>query len=116
MTLVNICLRRQQMLSLIASNASVRRDQFYRLMFLTLSEVGTCGLRAIFNLMSFRNGPQPIGHRGAPFHDVTIIESLEWSSTTAGERLTLHLSFFTVVACSYVFFMCFATSEFVLYP
>ncbi|KJE05297.1 pheromone a factor receptor [Cryptococcus gattii NT-10] len=110
MALVNICLRRQQMLSLIASDASVIRDQFYRLMFLTLSEVGTCGLRAIFNLMSFQNGPQPMGHRGAPSHNLTIIESLEWSSTTARGRLTLHLSFFTVVACSYVFFMCFATS------
>lgn len=105
----NICLRRQQMLSLIGSDASVSRDQFYRLMFLTLSEVGTCGLRAIFNFMSFQNGPQPMGRRGAPFHNLTII-------ATARGRLTLHLSFFTVVACSYVFFMCFATSEFVLYP
>ncbi|OXC86425.1 pheromone a factor receptor [Cryptococcus neoformans] len=110
MALVNIYLRRQQMLSLIASDASVNRDQFYRLMFLTISEVGTCGLRAIFNLMSFQNGPQPMGHRGAPFHNLTKIESIEWSSTTTSGRLTLHLSFFTVVACSYVFFMCFATS------
>lgn len=116
MALVNIYLRRQQMLSLIASDASVNRDQFYRLMFLTISEVGTCGLRAIFNLMSFQNGPQPMGHRGAPFHNLTKIESIEWSSTTTSGRLTLHLSFFTVVACSYVFFMCFATSESILYP
>lgn len=92
------------MLSLIGSDASVSRDQFYRLMFLTLSEVGTCGLRAIFNFMSFQNGPQPMGRRGAPFHNLTII-------ATARGRLTLHLSFFTVVACSYVFFMCFATNQ-----
>ncbi|KAE8541020.1 hypothetical protein D1P53_002374 [Cryptococcus gattii VGV] len=87
MALVNICLRRQQMLSLIASDASP---------FST-----SC---------PSKNGPQPMGHRGAPFHNLTIIESLEWPSTTARGGLTLHLSFFTVVACSYVFFMCFATS------
>lgn len=43
MALVNIHLRRQQMLSMIASDASVNRDQFYRLLFLTLAELGTCG-------------------------------------------------------------------------
>jgi pheromone a factor receptor len=43
MALVNIHLRRQQMLSMIASDASVNKDQFYRLLFLTLAELGTCG-------------------------------------------------------------------------
>nr|ODN95032.1 pheromone a factor receptor [Cryptococcus depauperatus CBS 7855] len=110
MALVNIHLRRQQMLSMIASDASVNRDQFYRLMFLTLAELGTCGLRAIFNLMSFHNGPQPMGHRGPPIHNLTKIESIAFHTVKPAGKLTLHLSFFTVVACSYVFFLCFATS------
>ncbi|ODN98420.1 pheromone a factor receptor [Cryptococcus wingfieldii CBS 7118] len=110
MALVNIHLRRQQMLSLIASEASINRDQFYRLMFLTLAELLTCGLRAIFNLMSFHNGPQPMGHRGPPEHNLRMVESLAWDQVKPSGRLVLNLSFFTVVACSYVFFLCFATS------
>jgi pheromone a factor receptor len=42
MALVNINLRRQQMLTIIASDASVNREQFYRLLFLALAELGTC--------------------------------------------------------------------------
>ncbi|WVQ78574.1 hypothetical protein IAT38_000660 [Cryptococcus sp. DSM 104549] len=110
MALVNIHLRRQQMLSMVASDASVNREQFYRLMFLTLSELGTCGLRAIFNLMSFQNGPQPMGHRGPPTHNLTIIESIMRSQIKKSGMLVLHLSYFTVVACSIIFFLCFATS------
>ncbi|WWD15621.1 hypothetical protein CI109_100043 [Kwoniella shandongensis] len=110
MALVNIYLRRQRMLSLIASDASVNRDQFYRLMFLTLAELGTCGLRAIFNLLSFQHGPQPLGHFGAPFHNLSRIESVPATLIAKTGRLSLNLSFFTVVACSIVFFLCFATS------
>ncbi|KAK8870086.1 hypothetical protein IAR55_000656 [Kwoniella newhampshirensis] len=110
MAIVNIYLRRQKLLALIASDASVNRDQFVRLMFLTIAELGTCGLRAIFNLMSFQNGPQPLGHYGPPEHNLSRIESIPASMITKKMRLNLDLQFFTVVACSMVFFLCFATS------
>jgi hypothetical protein len=42
MALVNIWLRRQKMMSMIASGASVNKDQFLRLFVLALAEYGTC--------------------------------------------------------------------------
>ena len=118
------------MLTLVASDASVNREQFYRLLFLTLAELGTCvlvmfpatctcqdlqavifSLRAIFNLLSFEHGPQPLDHRGAPYHNLSKIETVEWSRITKTGALVLNLQFFTVIACSFVFFLCFATSK-----
>jgi hypothetical protein len=68
-------------------------------------------IRAIFNLMSFQNGPQPMGHRGPPFHNLSKIEQIQWSQVKPTGRKVINLSYFTVIACSIVFFMCFATSE-----
>ncbi|OCF44175.1 pheromone a factor receptor [Kwoniella heveanensis CBS 569] len=108
--LYNIVMRRKQMLSMIATGASVNKEQFVRLMFLTMAELGTCGLRAIFNLMSFHNGPQPLGHLGPPIHNLTTIESIPLSAISARGMLVMQLSYFTVIACSYIFFLCFVTS------
>ncbi|WVQ98952.1 hypothetical protein IAU59_006084 [Kwoniella sp. CBS 9459] len=108
--LYNIVMRRKQMMSMIATGASVNKEQFIRLMFLTVAEGGTCSLRAVFNLMSFFNGPQPMGHRGQPIHNLTRIESVALSQVSPKGMLVLRLSYFTVVACSYVFFLCFVTS------
>ncbi|RXK41913.1 pheromone a factor receptor [Tremella mesenterica] len=110
MALVNVYLRRQQMLSLIASDASVNKEQFFRLYFLTIAEMGTCGLRAIFNLVSFQHGPQPLGHRGPPVKSLSLIESISSSDLSSTNNLVLQLQWYTVVACSFVFFLCFATS------
>ncbi|WWC89812.1 uncharacterized protein L201_004738 [Kwoniella dendrophila CBS 6074] len=110
MALVNIIRRRKQMLSMVATGSSVNKEQFVRLMFLTIAELGTCLLRAIFNLMSFHNGPQPMGLFGAPFHNLTKIESLPLNMVSSTGLLVLRLSYFTCIACSYVFFLCFVTS------
>ena len=110
MALVNIYLRRQQMLTMIASDASVNREQFIRLLFLTHAEIGTCLIRAVFNLLSFQNGPQPFNHRGPPTHNLKLIERVMWDEIPQGHRV-LNLQFYTVVACSIVFFLCFATSH-----
>jgi len=68
-------------------------------------------IRAIFNLMSFQNGPQPLGHRGEPTHNFKIIEQIAWSEVKHSGTKVINLSYFTVVACSIVFFLCFATSK-----
>jgi pheromone a factor receptor len=43
MALVNIHLRRQQLLSMVASDSSVNKEQFIRLVALAILELGTCG-------------------------------------------------------------------------
>lgn len=68
-------------------------------------------IRAIFNLMSFQNGPQPMGNRGPPTRNMRIIEQIAWNEVSDSGRKVLNLQYFTVVACSIVFFFCFATSE-----
>ncbi|WRT67387.1 uncharacterized protein IL334_004358 [Kwoniella shivajii] len=110
MALVNIIKRRKQMLSMVATGSSVNKEQFVRLLFLTVAELGTCGLRAIFNLMSFQRGPQTLGHFGPPEHNLTKIESIPLSMISERGILVLRLSYFTCVACSIVFFLCFVTS------
>ncbi|WWC60851.1 uncharacterized protein I303_103427 [Kwoniella dejecticola CBS 10117] len=110
LALINIIKRRKQMLSMIASGASVNKEQFVRLLFLTVAELGTCGLRAIFNLMSFQRGPQPLGHFGPPVHNLRRIESIPLSLVSERGMLVLQLSYFTCVACSYIFLLCFVTS------
>ncbi|WVW82815.1 hypothetical protein I302_104827 [Kwoniella bestiolae CBS 10118] len=110
LALINIIRRRKQMLSMIATGSSVNKEQFFRLLFLTIAELGTCGLRAIFNLMSFQRGPQPLGHFGPPMHNLRRIESIPLSLVSERGMLVLRLSYFTCVACSYIFFLCFVTS------
>ncbi|WWC69207.1 uncharacterized protein I206_103144 [Kwoniella pini CBS 10737] len=110
LALINIIKRRKQMLSMIATGASVNKEQFVRLLFLTIAELGTCCLRAIFNLMSFQKGPQPLGHFGPPIHNLRLIGSIPLSLVSERGMLVLRLSYFTCVACSYVFFLCFVTS------
>ncbi|KAK4687752.1 pheromone a factor receptor, partial [Tremellales sp. Uapishka_1] len=112
MALVNIHLRRQQLLSMIASDASINKEQFCRLMALAILELGTCILRAIFNLVAFEHGPQPYGHLGVPAHNLSIIQPISAAELTATNILVLRLQFFTVAACSYVFFLCFSSSTF----
>jgi pheromone a factor receptor len=68
-------------------------------------------IRAIFNLMSFQNGPQPLGQRGDPTSNLTIIERVFLNQMSPKNKTVMNLQFFTVIACSYVFFLCFATSE-----
>ena len=66
--------------------------------------------------MSFQNGPQPLGHRGPPRHNFTIVEQVTLSQVSKTGRKVLNLQYFTVVACSTVFFLCFATSKFLKVP
>ena len=61
--------------------------------------------------MSFEAGPQPLGHLGPPEHDLSRIEQLSWSQLSTGNKRVLNLQWFTVIACSVVFFLCFATSK-----
>lgn len=42
MALVNIYLRRQRMLSMVASDSQVARNHFVRLYIVSLAEIGTC--------------------------------------------------------------------------
>jgi hypothetical protein len=65
----------------------------------------------VFNLLAYQNGPQPLGHRGPPEHNLARIETIPWSDISTTGHAILNLQFFTVVACSFVFFFCFATSE-----
>ncbi|OCF71595.1 pheromone a factor receptor [Kwoniella mangroviensis CBS 8886] len=110
LALINIIRRRKQMLSMMATGSSVNKEQFFRLMFLTVAELGTCCLRAIFNLMSFQRGPQSLGHFGPPVHNLRRIETIPLSLVSERGLLVLRLSYFTCVACSYIFFLCFVTS------
>lgn len=42
MALVNIYLRRTRMLSMVSSDSRTSKDQFLRLYFLSIAELGTC--------------------------------------------------------------------------
>ena len=59
--------------------------------------------------MAFQNGPQPFSHRGEPFHNLKVIEQIAWSEVKPSGRKVINLQYFTVVACSITFFLCFAT-------
>ena len=82
-----------------------------------LSGSTTCtdyrSLRAVFNLLSFQNGPQLFG-KGGPDHSLTMVEQVPWTEIDSGARMNLNLQFFTVIACSIVFFLCLATSELIV--
>lgn len=47
-----------------------------------------------------------------PGKSLTAVRVLRLVDLGTGERLVYNLSWFTVVACSIVFFLCFATSEY----
>jgi pheromone a factor receptor len=65
----------------------------------------------VFNLTAYTNGPQPIGNRGKPHHNLHLVESItrdQIGKTSGNIQL---LQWYTVTACSIVFFLCFVTGE-----
>lgn len=52
-----------------------------------------------------------MGNRGPPVRNMKIIEEMAWNQISKSGMTVLNLSFFTVIACSYTFLLCFATSE-----
>lgn len=132
MALVNIYLRRQRMLSMITADTETNKDQFFRLYFLSIAEIGTCmyvdlpvivyptpadhsgrsRLRAIFNMMSYTRGPSPLSRNtGAKAINLTEIGYITPEMKTPTMWMVMMLQWNTVVACSIVFFFCFVTGE-----
>jgi pheromone a factor receptor len=70
-------------------------------------------MRAYFNLISYANGPQPFAKGpsvGGPINLATVGVVTE-SMVTPDMRRSMLLQWYTVVACSIVFFFCFATGK-----
>ncbi|KAJ9110981.1 hypothetical protein QFC20_002748 [Naganishia adeliensis] len=110
MALVNIYLRRQRMLSMVSADSQMARNQFLRLYIVSLAEIGTCTIRAIFNLISYTNGPSPLSKNTPPKPiSLNTIGYIPKSDITDSIWKVMLLQWYTVTACSVIFFFCFAT-------
>ena len=70
-------------------------------------------MRAFFNMNSYHSGPQPFNkdvHEDKHI-DMRTIGLISNELVTGKIQRTLYLQWYTVVACSIVFFFCFATGE-----
>lgn len=126
----NIIRRRKQMLTILSKSACLDRSHFWRLMILANAELCTCmyvvfllplvlstfaniiRLRAVFNLMNGTSGLNLLRWREQERSISAITQIMRTDISNQG-LVVYHLQFFTVVACSFVFFLCFATSKFI---
>jgi hypothetical protein len=70
-------------------------------------------IRAIFNLISYTNGPSPLSKNTPPKPiSLSVIGYVPKSEIIDSQWNVVLLQWYTVTACSIVFFFCFATGEF----
>jgi hypothetical protein len=65
-------------------------------------------------MSSYTSGPQPFIHKDqkeAKSIDLRTIGYIPLETMTGSKKRTMYLQWYTVVACSIVFFFCFATGE-----
>jgi pheromone a factor receptor len=77
-----------------------------------LSNRVSCRIRAIFNLLSYTNGPSPLS-KNTPPKPIALktIGYIPKSEITDAMWKVVLLQWFTIFSCSLVFFACFATGE-----
>lgn len=73
----------------------------------------TIRLRAFFNMNSYQAGPQPFNraNREDKHIDLKTIGHVPKSIVNGNTQRTMYLQWYTVAACSIVFFLCFATGK-----
>lgn len=112
LAIYNIYIRRQRQLTMMSSDSSLSRDQFIRLNFVTVMELGACTIRAIFNLTSYMNSDTQSGLPGSTkpvnLSDIGVIPRVKMTSFALWN---LQLQWYTVTVCSLIFFLCFATGS-----
>jgi hypothetical protein len=70
-------------------------------------------IRAIFNLISYTNGPSPLSKNTPPKPiSLSVIGYVPKSEIIDSQWNVVLLQWYTVTACSIVFFFCFATGKF----
>ncbi|KAI9637959.1 pheromone receptor 1 [Dioszegia hungarica] len=106
----NIIRRRQQMLTILSKSAGMDRSHFWRLMILANAELGTCMLRAVFNMMNGTNGLDELSWKDQS-RSLSNIAQIFAADINSDRMIVYRLQWYTVVACSFVFFLCFATSS-----
>lgn len=62
-------------------------------------------------MTAYTNGPQPLGHLGDPKKSLKLVSTLTRDEISATSWKVQLLQWYTVTACSFIFFVCFATSE-----
>ncbi|KAJ9110982.1 hypothetical protein QFC20_002749 [Naganishia adeliensis] len=112
MALANIYLRRKRMLDIVSADSAMGRNEFLRLYIVSVAEIATCTLRAIFNMIAYISGPSPLS-KNMPSKPISLktIGYVTKNEITDLMWKVLVLQWYTVTACSVIFFLCFATGS-----